>query len=385
MSDSGEKTEQATDKRMREVHSKGQLAKSTDVSAWVGVGVAVIMMPATIGRASEAGLHQMLTIQDVIAAPTPQKATEALSSGVASMGGIVLPMLIAVAVAVLATAIVQGGVHLKKMAGKFEQFNLLEGVKHTFGMMALWNGVKTLLKTGVVAIVLWVAIQKLMPVLLGANLPLESLVAAAKGGVSSLVVAAVGAGLVLAFFDVIVVMRRNRKKTRMSKKEVKDESKQSDGDPLIRQQRRARAMAMSRNRMMTKIADADVVMVNPTHVAVALKYEPGRSAPRVVAKGSGEVARGIRERAEAEGVPMVRDIPLARALHAACELGDEIPVDLYSPVARVLTFVMALKARGSAAAAGVHTMPGGTIRAEPEPRSTAPETSIRPMPAGGLA
>jgi flagellar biosynthetic protein FlhB len=189
---------------------------------------------------------------------------------------------------------------------------------------------------------------------------------AAGGGVSSLVVAAVSAGLVLGGLDVIVVMRRNRKKTRMTKKEIKDESKASDGDPLIRQQRRQRAMAMSRGRMMSAIADADVVMVNPTHVAVALKYEPGRSAPRVVAKGAGEVARGIREKAESLGVPMVKDIPLARALHKACELGEEIPVDLYSPVARVLTFVMALKARGSSASAGVHTMPGGTIAPDPE-------------------
>ena len=125
----------------------------------------------------------------------------------------------------------------------------------------------------------------------------------AGGGVSSLVVAAVAAGLVLGGLDMIVVMRRNRKKTRMTKKEIKDESKSQDGDPLIKQQRRSRALAMSRNRMMSTIADADVVMINPTHVAVALKYEPGRSAPRVVAKGSGEVARRIREKAEAEGVP----------------------------------------------------------------------------------
>jgi flagellar biosynthetic protein FlhB len=106
--------------------------------------------------------------------------------------------------------------------------------------------------------------------------------------------------------------------------------------------------------MMSAIADADVVMVNPTHFAIALKYEPGKSAPRVVAKGAADVAARIRERAEEERVPIVRDIPLTRALHSACELGDEIPVDLYSAVARVLAFVMALKARG--AAQGVHTM-----------------------------
>ena len=169
---------------------------------------------------------------------------------------------------------------------------------------------------------------------------------------------AVLAGLALAVLDVFVVMRRNRKKTRMTKKEVKDENKNTDGDPLIKSQRRSRQLAMSRNRMMAAIADSDVVIINPTHIAIALKYEPGKSAPRVVAKGSGTIAARIREQATTDGVPMVRDIPLARALHAACELGQEIPVELYNQVARVLAFVMALKLRG--AAAGVHTMTNPT-------------------------
>ncbi len=111
------------------------------------------------------------------------------------------------------------------------------------------------------------------------------------------------AGLVLAAADVFVVMRRNRKKTRMTKKEVQDENKNTEGDPLIKSQRRSRQLAMSRNRMIAAIADADVVLVNPTHVAVALKYEPGKSAPRVVAKGAGHIAARIREEAEAKSVP----------------------------------------------------------------------------------
>ena len=129
----------------------------------------------------------------------------------------------------------------------------------------------------------------------------------------------------LAAADFFVVMRRNRKKTRMTKKEVKDENKSSEGDPLIKSQRRARQMAMSRNRMIAAIGDADVVLVNPTHFAVALKYEPGKSAPRVVAKGAGHIAARIREEAEAKNVPMVQDIPLARALHGACETGPGDP------------------------------------------------------------
>ena len=105
-------------------------------------------------------------------------------------------------------------------------------------------------------------------------------------------------------------------------------------------------MAMSRNRMMADVADADVVLVNPTHVAVALKYDPAKGAPRVVAKGAGEVAARLRASAEERRVPMVQDIPLARALHSSCEIGQEMPAQLFTAVARVLAFVMHLCARG---------------------------------------
>jgi flagellar biosynthetic protein FlhB len=110
--------------------------------------------------------------------------------------------------------------------------------------------------------------------------------------------------------------------------------------------RRSAALAMSRNRMMTDVQTADVLLVNPTHVAVALKYEAARGAPRVVAKGADEIARKLREIAEESRVPMVQDIPLARALHASCDIGQEVPPQLFTAVARVLAFVMHLGARG---------------------------------------
>jgi flagellar biosynthetic protein FlhB len=107
--------------------------------------------------------------------------------------------------------------------------------------------------------------------------------------------------------------------------------------------------------MIAAVANSDVVVVNPTHIAIALSYEAGTSAPRVVAKGSGVIAERIREKALEAGVPLVRDITLARSLHAACELGHEIPEDLYNAVARVLVFVDALRRRG--AARGIHSLP----------------------------
>ncbi|RNE66666.1 EscU/YscU/HrcU family type III secretion system export apparatus switch protein [Cryobacterium tepidiphilum] len=355
MSDSSERTEQATEKRMKEVRSKGQLSRSQDLTAWLGIGAAAVMLPATISAGANAASAQLLGIGGLIRHPEPQLALQALGDGLASMTGTIAPLLAAVVVIVLAGAVFQGGVHLKKFTGNYEQFNLVSGMKRTFGTQALWQGAKALLKTGVVALVLTAVVQGLTPVLMTAGgLPVSALLDAAGTGSASLLQAAVVAGLVLAAADLFVVMRRNRKKTRMTKKEVRDENKSSDGDPLIKSQRRSRQLAMSRNRMIASVADADVVLVNPTHFAVALKYEPGKSAPRVVAKGAGVVAARIREQAETDRVPIVQDIPLARALHAACEIGQEIPVDLYNAVARVLAFVMALHSRG--AASGTHTM-----------------------------
>ena len=152
--------------------------------------------------------------------------------------------------------------------------------------------------------------------------------------------------------------KRLMKQLRMTHQEMKDENKQSEGDPNLKGAIRSKQLAVSRNRMMSEIVSADVVLVNPTHVAVALRYEQGRGAPRVVAKGSGHVAARIRERAAEHRVPMVEDVPLARALHAACEVGQEIPAEVYTAVARVLAFVLGLRARGSAA--GTHRVPAQT-------------------------
>ncbi|KNC17345.1 type III secretion protein [Arthrobacter sp. RIT-PI-e] len=354
--DSGERTEQATDKRMKEVRSKGQLSKSEDFTAWIGVGAAGVMLPSVISRASDALTDHLVRATDMVSSPDPAAALDALAEAGTSLITILGPFLAVLLAVVLGTAAVQGGIHVKKFSGRFEQFNLVGGLKRVFGGQALWNGAKALLKTAVVGLVLVVVVRGIMPLLVAAGgLSVSSLLSTAGQGTASLLRAAVFAGLALAALDVLVVMRRNRKKTRMTKKEVKDENKSSEGDPLVKSQRRSRQLAMGRNRMIAAVAGSDVVLVNPTHVAVALKYEPGRSAPRVVAKGAGVIAARIREEAEKKRVPMVSDIPLARALHAACELGDEIPFENYDQVARILAFVMSLRTRG--AARGLHTLP----------------------------
>lgn len=359
--DTGERTEKATERRLREARKKGQIGRSQDFTAWVCIAAAAVMMPSTVSAATQVLTEQFLGVTQAAQTPTVGLALEAVGSAMASIGSILMPMMLVVLLATAATAVAQGGIHLRGVPLRAEQFDLVAGLKRVFGRQALWEGVKALLKTVAIGAALWIVVSQLVPVLMDSGSHnITWLLQQATGGVVALLQVAVVVGILLAAVDVAVVLRRNRKHTHMTKKEAKDEHKKSEGDPLVRAQRRSRQIALSRNRMIAAVGDSDVVLLNPTHLAVALRYEPGRSAPRVVAKGAGVVAQKIRERAEEAGVPMVRDIPLARALHAACDLGREIPEELYTAVAQVLAFVEHLKRRGSAR--GTHTMPAAATR-----------------------
>ncbi|WP_439593536.1 EscU/YscU/HrcU family type III secretion system export apparatus switch protein [Microbacterium sp.] len=354
--DSGERTERTTERRLKEARNKGQIGRSQDFTAWVCIGSAAVMTPPTIISATQVLTEQFLDVAAVAARPAPAAAMDAMGSALASIGGILTPMLLVVLLATTATAAAQGGIHLRGVPMRFEHFDVIAGLKRVLGRQALWEGAKALLKTLAIGAALWIVVSGLVPILMDSGRhSIAWLIEQAAGGVASLLQVAIVVGIALAALDVVVVLRRNRKHTHMTKKEAKDEHKKTEGDPLIRSQRRSRQLAMSRNRLIAAVGDSDVVLVNPTHVAVALRYEPGKSAPRVVAKGAGVVAQKIREKAEESGVPMVRDIPLARALHAACDIGREIPEELYLAVAQVLAFVEHLKRRGSPR--GMHTMP----------------------------
>jgi flagellar biosynthetic protein FlhB len=162
------------------------------------------------------------------------------------------------------------------------------------------------------------------------------------------------ASLVMAAADYAVQRRRVGKQLRMSHSEIKQEHKQSEGDPLVKSAIRSRQLAAARNRMMADVPKADVVLTNPTHVAVAIRYS-GQAAPRVVARGAGAIAARIRETAADARVPLVQDVPLARALYRSCDVGQEIPRELWTAVAQVLAFVISRRRAGQVG--GEHRSP----------------------------
>jgi flagellar biosynthetic protein FlhB len=233
----------------------------------------------------------------------------------------------------------------KLLKPRFEQLSPKSGLKRVFSAHGLMEFAKTSGKLALMGAIGYLAWRHGVTHLVNAPAPLESIISAATKATRSLLLQVAGVALLIGVVDVAFGMRRYRKQSRMSKQEVRDESKQSEVNPEVRQAIRSKQMKLSRMRMIAAVADADVVLTNPTHLAVALSYEQGSFAPTVVAKGAGVVAQRIREKAEEAGVPVMRNIPLARALHRSCQIGDSIPVDLFRAVAEVLATVYATKRR----------------------------------------
>ncbi|GIE80083.1 flagellar biosynthesis protein FlhB [Actinoplanes philippinensis] len=358
---SGEKTEEPTQQKLKKAKQEGQIGKSQDLGAWVGMLAASIMLPRTLRQAMEHAQELMEKVPDTIIDPDPGKTLAILREALMSAAWAVLPLALTMMAVGVVAAAAQGGIRVatKLFIPKFNRLNPFSGIKRMLGPQALWEGFKALIKTTVLGTVLWFTMQDMIPVLMDAGrLPLVTLLGVVSDAAIRLIRAAAVAGIVMAAADYFVVRRRTKKQLRMSKEEVKQEHKNTEGDPLIKAQIRAKQMAMARNRQMADVPTADVVVVNPVHVAVALRYEPQKGAPRVVAKGKGPLAAKIRDIATENRIPMVQDIPLARALNANCEIGQEIPAEFYGAVAKVLAFVMSLKARG--AAAGIHRNPNPT-------------------------
>ena len=353
MSDKSSKTEKPTEKRKREAVRDGQVPRSADVSSWLTVLSLSMLAPAMVRQLHALFDRLMAGVADVVAHPEPDRALAVF--GLAGTGSlkVLAPVLLASCVVAIAGGAMQGGLRIstKRFKPKFDKLNIAKGVKHMLGAQAAWGLVKSLLKLAATLVVALVVLKAAAGRFTGTGAWSLSSATSITGSSALRLVRMVGLiGLLIAALDYGMERRRVGKSLMMSPDEVKRESKQAEGDPHQKGAMRSRQREMSRNRMISNVATADVVIVNPTHVAVALSYENGRGAPRVVAKGAGAVAARIREEAAKHRRPLVQDVPLARTLYKACDVGDQIPVEMYDAVARVLAFVMSLKRKGSSAA-----------------------------------
>jgi flagellar biosynthetic protein FlhB len=345
----GEKTEKPTPQRLKKARREGQIPRTPELGAWLSVAAASVLLPMSVSKAFTSTQELFIQGGAVFTRPTTAAVTSLLGTALSTFLSTALPLALGLMLVGVVASAAQGGIVLsgKGVKPSFKKLNPLHGVKRMFGAQGAWEAAKSLVKTTALAAVVWVTATRAKELVAASgSMPLSSVASGfASTAVNMLRVVAV-TGLAIALADYAVVRVRTMKKLKMSRYEIKQEHKQNDGDPHMKAHRRSAALAMSRNRMMQEVAEADVLLVNPTHVAVALKYDPAKGAPRVVAKGADEIARVLRERAAEARVPMVQDIPLARALHASCDLGQEVPPQLFTAVARVLAFVMHLGARG---------------------------------------
>lgn len=378
---SEEKTEKPTPKKIKESRKEGQIARTPELGAWAAMLAIGIMLHTLVGRGTDSLRELMIRSATLAKEPTTDRALELFHDG--AITALLISVVLGAGVlfvAVIAAAS-QGGIHLasKVPKPKLSRLNPIQGAKRLFGPQALWEGAKVLIKASVVALLVWRTIQGLIP-LLGGMVPMSTVIEVVAAQSTALIRDVSIAGLLMAAADYAMKRRQTGKQTRMTKNEVKQEHKQSDGDPQLKSAIRSRQLAISRNRMMADVQMADVLLVNPTHVAVALRYDPDKGAPRVLAVGAGAIATKIRQRATEARVPLVEDIPLARALYYSCKVGQEIPAELYSAVAQVLAFVISRRSHGING--GQHRSPRGEAELPDVPRAGRRRKSLAPKASG---
>lgn len=346
---SGDKTEQATPKRKKDLRKKGSSARSVELPSGVSLVALVVVLPGMVGRLTEVlrtDLAMMLSSADVTSLAEIRGLTGRLVTD--SVRALAPSVAIVCAAALLAGVVVtRSKPNPAALKPRFERLNPGKAVKRLVSPHSLVQLLKDLAKLTSLALVTWGVWKEGTEALLSSGGTVEALQSVVGSSVRSMLWRVALLGLVIGLADAAWQRRSFGKQSRMTKQEVTDEHKQSEGDPHTKAQIRARMHASARARMVQAIPSADVVLANPTHLVVALKYTPGSAAPVVVAKAAGATAQRIKELAAQHGVPVLEDKPLARAIYKNSVVGDGIPEELFRAVAEVLAVVYAAKRRGT--------------------------------------
>lgn len=361
--DRSQKTEKPTAKRKKESRRKGQVAKTPELFPWLAVLIGTYLVPLVIARVGAGVEAAFAAIGDTMADPSPQQMPRQLGQALQHMAIALAPLLAGLVVLAVLVGAAQVGVRFSFHAIKpsWAKLNPLAGLKRLLSPRSLWETAKNLVKVAIIAAVAVPVAMDLIDALARQGaMPLFDTVRVVAGHSVGLVRRVAAAGLLVGLADFAYQKRRHLKDLMMTKQEVKDEARQAEGNPEVKAKIKGKMLAASRMRMLAAVKTADVVVVNPVHLAVALHYEPARGAPRVVALGKDHLAERIKQVAEETGVPIVESIPLARALFAACDLGDEIPPALYEGVARLLVFVQRM-ARHRPLGSSVHRLPDSLV------------------------
>ncbi|ANB02800.1 flagellar biosynthesis protein FlhB [Ectothiorhodospira sp. BSL-9] len=346
---SQEKTEQPTPKRLRDAQDKGQVASSKELNTTLvllaGSGTLLVLGGDMLNRIQELIRRSFMVDRERIF--DPAFMLTALEHRIAEALLVLAPMMLILVVAAITGPVVMGGGRFRPqgMAPKPDKLSPIKGIKRIFGPQGAMELGKTLAKfsliTTVASFLLWNLSGRIVG--LGAQDMVPGVVHA--GYLIAWTFVALSVSLILvAMIDVPFQIWNHQRQLRMTKQEVKDEFKETEGKPEVKSKIRQTQHEISQRRMMGEVPKADVVVTNPTHFAVALKYDQSKmGAPRVVAKGADEVAAEIRQLARVHQVPLFSAPPLARALFFSTRLDQEIPAGLYVAVAQVLAYVYQLR------------------------------------------
>ena len=345
---SAEKTEDPTERKLRNAREEGQVARSVELPA-AAVTIGAILTLFFIGGY---WIKQMAEIFasgfkfDRKTLDNPDLMVTAFAHQIGEAFLLIVPVLLVTAVLAILSSGATGGYlfSLKSTLPKFSKLSLLSGFKRMFGANAAIELLKAILKFSLVTIVLWALVSRQMdPMIQLGQMAIEPALAAAGWMIAESALWLSLSLLVIALIDAPYQKYSFIKRMRMTKQEVKDEMKDMEGQPEVKQQIRRRQREMANNRMIQKVQDADVVITNPEHFAVALSYDPtGDGAPILLAKGSDHMAARIREEAEKHGVEIFAAPPLARALYFSTEVDQAVPESLYLAVAQVIAYVFSL-------------------------------------------
>lgn len=353
----GEKTEEPTAKKLEDARKEGQVAKSKEIGNAFGLLAMFILLKVYVGSLGEnmvdcfSGIYNQ--IPDAITMYGGKIPVAAL---LVLLHTVILKMLlmlapvflIGVVVAVVCDVVqVKWKPTSKPLQPKFSKLNPISGFKRIFSANALIELLKSIAKIGIICYVVYSYMKdKIAGVFLLYDMSLNQAISLVGETAIDVGIRISAVYMVIAFLDYAYQKHKFKEDMKMTKQEVKDEYKNQEGDPQVKGKQKQRMQEASRRRMMQQLPEADVVITNPTHYAVAIKYDPGKyDAPYVIAKGEDFLAQKIKEIAREHDVEIVENKPLARMLYANVDIGGLIPPELYQSVAEVLAFVYHLKGK----------------------------------------
>ncbi len=344
-----EKTEKATARRRQKAREEGNVSQSPDLNTAISLLAVASVVYFTFGGLYRDFSRLILVFSSGFSGTATMSISQAMKYLSFAFSGalqwLIFVMIVGVAGAMLPSLLqTRFAISFKSLIPDLNKINPVKGLKNLFSLRSIVKFLNSLLKIAVIGYIGYITISGALGNYLSTSQQPTGSSAIFLGNFIYQLIMKIGIALLaIGILDIYYQKWEYERSLKMTKKEVKDEMKDTQGNPLIKNRQRKKMMLLARSRMMENVKNADVVVTNPTHVAVAIEYKESMNAPKVIAKGAGEVAERIRKLARKHKVPIIRNPPLARELFKIVEIGEEIPSRLYKAIAELLVTVYKMK------------------------------------------